>query len=94
METEHPASAAIWQPQVAPANKDELYLFFKKLIFMITPNQSEILGIEFENYYRVLHKCKDSFLEGHSSAKQGTNYTPAPTACTQATPKYGASFFL
>lgn len=34
------------------------------------------------------------FLEGHRSAKQGTNYIPAPTACTQATQKYDASFFL
>lgn len=31
------------------------------------------------------------FLEGHGSAKQGTNYTPAPTACAQAAQNYNDS---
>lgn len=61
-ETEHPVSVAIWQPQVALANKDKLYLFiFQETNFYDYSKPKEDLGIEFENYYKVLHKCRDSF---------------------------------
>lgn len=62
METEHPVSTAIWQPQVALANKDKLYLFiFIETHFYDYSKPKWDFGIEFENYYQVLHKCRDSF---------------------------------
>lgn len=56
------------------------YLFFKKLIFTITPNQSEILGLSLRTTIKC---CTNAGTLCHSSAKQGTNYPHAPTACTQ-----------
>lgn len=62
METEHPVSTAIWQPQVALANKDKLYLFiFTETHFYDYSKPKWDFGIESENYYQVLHKCRDSF---------------------------------
>lgn len=59
---------------------------------MITPNQSEILGFSLRTSSAA--QMQGLFLEGHSSAKRGTDYRPAPTACTQATQKYDARFLL